>query len=96
LFFCDSAQQTLLAQHPSRQPLPIVPLETGHTEAGSRTALVKSASNINAVNVSRFTRMENIAHVSLQSNPDSFPMKPCQHPSLMTQWRLAYTAGSVL
>jgi hypothetical protein len=46
--------QHLLAQHPIRHGCPSGALETGHTEAGKRTALAKRPSSIKAVNVNRF------------------------------------------
>jgi len=57
-FFCESAQQHLLVQHPIRHGCPRGALETGHTEAGKRTAPAKRASSIKAVSVSRFTIQE--------------------------------------
>ena len=56
--FCDCTQQHLFAQHPIWQAFPIGALLTGHTDAGSRTALVKSTLSNKAIAVARLTAVD--------------------------------------
>jgi hypothetical protein len=68
IFFCDSKQHALFAQHACRHTLPIGGLATAQVFAGSRTALAKSAVSKNAVSVSRLTMELVIAQAAPVSN----------------------------